>query len=282
MTINKKSLSTKIINFENINLCFKFLKNEKFKSLFTKRDLEIFEDLFDKNNLGFYLLHNNEIIGVWLILKNNIFDCKILNLSTFFIKKEFRSLYFYFFNKVKFLNADKIFNTSMNKKLIKIHEKYDFRRLDCKEIYFFPKELNIKNTLSTKIYNYDDGFKYLIEKNLHHLVDKIKKIKQLNIKIIVHKKDTSLVIYKIKKFKKIFLFADLLYVSNQKILSDNLLKFYINCFFKHKIIFFKTHSFIYNLNKVLLRSEDKTIMYKGSKNFFNPSIILSELILFNQ
>jgi len=282
MTIYKKSLSTKIINFENINLFFKFLKNEKFKSLFTKRDLEIFEDLFDKNNLGFYLLYNNEIIGVWLILKNNIFDCMMLNLSTFFIKKEFRSLYFYFFNRVKFLNANLIFNTSMNKKLIKIHEKYDFRRLDCKEIYFFPKKLNIKHTLFTKIYDYDDSFKYLIEKNLHHLVDKIKKIKQLNIKIIIHKKETSLVIYKIKKIKKIFLFADLLYVSNQKTLSDNILKFYINCFFNHKILFFKTHCFIYNLNKFLFRSEDKTIMYKSPKKFFNPSIILSELIFFNQ
>lgn len=281
MQINKEYIKFQKINYENLDNFFDFIKEENFKSLFSRKDFDHYKNLFNIDDLGLFLLFDDKIVGVWLMLKKKIFNQENINLSTWVVRKEYRSLYFMFFDHIKNINFLNIYNTSMNPKLMKIHQLYGFKKFDCNEIYFLPKKINFSLKKNFKIFDLKNHYK-ILSKETSKIIENVHKIESLNILLIENDFGKSVIIFKVKKFKRLIKFIEIYYLSNPIFFSKFALSFYKFCLLKYNSFFFKTHSFIYDYEKILIKKKSKTIMYKSNDSNFFPDLIYSELILFNK
>lgn len=242
----------KILKLEDLNAAFRFLREENYNNLIDENDIYAATNLFLKNDFGFILYDKKKIIGVWIMFKSLVNNIRIINLSTMYLIKKYRNIYFHIFNKIQDLEFDYIFNTTMDTKLIKVHEKFGFKRLETNQIFFIPKpiyflqknKIEIRNIELRDINSLNDfGGKFVFC---------LSNLKKINCVVILSKKNFYLVVYRIIKYKNFINIVEILYTDERKECQNLLKHFYKYCLFKHKSIFFKTYDYICNVDGINL------------------------------
>lgn len=277
------NIEYKTLNLENLNIAFKFLKKENYNNLIDEKEIYLTAKIFLKNDFGFILYDKKKVIGVWIMFKSIFNKKRIINLSTMYIIKEYRNIYFHIFNQVQKLEFDYIFNSTMDIKLTKVHEKFGFKKFETNQIFFIPRFLNLFKKKKIEIKNNEDFFDINSPSNF---IDKfafnLSKLKNIKCVYILSDDNSYIIVYRVIKYKNFINIIEILYIDERKECQNLLSYFYKYCLLKHKVIFYKTYDYICNNNGLSLLKRKKIFMYKSNMKYsFKPNLACSELIFFS-
>tara|TARA_Y100000768_G_C23975731_1_gene682948 strand:+ start:1826 stop:2689 length:864 start_codon:yes stop_codon:yes gene_type:complete len=238
--------------------------------------LNLFEHKWSElDNYGYLLKDNENLVGYFgLIFSNHkFFDGHLnANIHSWVVKKNYRQYSLKILSEAMKLENVLFISHSTINEILKIYYKYNWKILD-ENYYIIFGALNFQNNLKieeiTKLNNdflNQDHKKIYLDHN---------KYNARFFKVIYNQKEIFL-IGKNRKFKKIFNYFEILYVSDLNFLNENSFRF-INLLKKQtKSIFLKIDSrFIFNPKKLILK---KLKINNTKKIFFCKKKIKKEII----